>query len=98
MEIKNCRASFGSGSDPISRLYKEKLNYGLDKPKMLSILFGKIKQNPKIKIEGAEKNRPVIDVIRKITRLAIRNYQPTKLKRWQETQNSGWLRNPHKPK
>jgi len=93
LEIENCRASFGSGSDPLSHLYKEKLNYGLDKPQLLSILFDKIKQKPKIKIEALEKNRPIVDVIRKITHLALKNYQPTRLKRWQEAQNSGWLRN-----
>ncbi len=91
-EIKKCRDDFGTGPDPISRLYKEKLNYGLEKPKLLEILFELIEENYKISIGGVEKNRPVIDVIDTVRNLAIKNYQPHSLDTWTKNQNSGWLR------
>ncbi|MCA1622307.1 MAG: hypothetical protein LC768_03685 [Acidobacteria bacterium] len=96
-EIQKCRIDFGTGRDPLSRLYEEKLTYGLEKPKLLEILFNRIQSNYKIVINGVEKNRPILDVIDDITHLAIRNYQPHSLSAWTENQNSGWLRNPYNP-
>jgi len=97
-EIQKCRIDFGTGRDPLSRLYEQKLNYGLEKPKLLEILFDYIQSNYKIIIDGIEKNRPILDVIEDITNLAIRNYQPYSLSAWTENQNSGWLRNSYSPK
>jgi hypothetical protein len=91
-DVKKCRADHGKRRDPLSELYKTNLNYDLDKPKMLEILFDVVELNYKMTIGGEEKNRPIIDVIDEIRHLALRNYQPYSSDAWEENQHSGYLR------
>lgn len=92
-EIEKCRGDFGTKKDPISCLYKAKLSYGLDKPKFLGFLFEQIKIDYEIELNGVRRKRLILDALNSITRLAFRNYQPTRLDTWTQNQNSGWLRN-----
>jgi hypothetical protein len=92
-EVKSSRDSFGTKElITLTDLYKEKSNYGLNKPELLSILFDCLKSKHTLNIDNVEKVRPIIEVIDKITHLAIKNYQPTRLQRWKEAQDTGWIR------
>lgn len=93
-DLAGARSSFGrQTSDPLSELFKAKINYGLNKPKLLSILFETVRQKPAIIVDGKKECRPILNVIRDFSRLAIKNYQPTRLSRWTEAQEEGWIRN-----
>ena len=95
-ELAACRQGFGKGRDPLSQLYKDKLDDALPKTRLLKILFDYAFVNPMMEAGGKEKTRPIIDVISKVQELAIRNHQPSRLDAWQETQASDWLSNPIK--
>lgn len=91
-EMNNVRIAFGTGGDTISSLYESKLSYGLSKPKLLSLLFENFNVDIKVDIEGVLKTRPILDVVDNLRHLALKNYQPSSLDAWKETQNSEWLR------
>lgn len=91
-EIAICRQEHGR-KDPLCKLYKEKLNYGLNKRSLLKILFDYAIARPEIETNATKRRRPIVDVVLKIQRLALTNYQPSHLDAWQETQNSDWLGN-----
>jgi hypothetical protein len=95
-ELATCRQRFGKGRDPLDELYKDKLDEGLPKTRLLRILFDNAIIKPKMEIDGEERPRPIIDVILKVQRLALRNHQPSHLDAWQQTQASDWLGNPIK--
>jgi hypothetical protein len=90
-EIATCRASFGGGSDQISKLYATKVNYGLQKPKLLKMLFDFAITHPEMQLGDRVVRRPVFDLVIKIQRLALRNQQPSHLDAWKQTQDSDWL-------
>jgi hypothetical protein len=92
-ELATCRQRFGKGRDPLDELYKDKLDEGLPKTRLLRILFDNAIIKPKMEINGEERPRPIIDVILKVQRLALRNHQPSHLDAWQQTQASDWLGN-----
>jgi hypothetical protein len=94
-EIEDCRNRFGKPKqgDTLSRLYKDKLSYGLNKVKLLGILMEYAISSPKMKLSGDEIVRPLVETIDFICDLAIRNRQPSSLESWSETQNSEWLGN-----
>jgi len=97
-EIADCESRFNNKKgDTLSKLFKERLNRGLDKPKLLEILFQFIISNPKREFEPSGKGkRPLIRIMQKIIELAARNYQPITLRSWRETQESGYLGEPIK--
>ncbi|HPE63583.1 MAG TPA: hypothetical protein PLQ49_05705 [Methanothrix sp.] len=72
-EVRRCKEPSGGG-DTLSELYKEKLGYGLNKPKLLDILFGFIISNidNEFDIDGKAK-RYVVEVIRDVLSLSIKN-------------------------
>lgn len=92
-EITKCRQAFGRRRDPLSKLYKEKLNYDLCKPDLLKALFDYAIADPEIEIDGNKIRRPIVDVILEVQRLALRNHQPSYFDAWQKTQDSDWLGN-----
>jgi hypothetical protein len=92
-EIGKCRRRFGHARDPLSTLYKERLNYDLPKPILLKILFDIAIKTPEMEFDGKKTQRPIFDVMVSVQRLALRNYQPSDLDAWQETQDSDWLGN-----
>lgn len=87
-EIANCRGQFNKEGDPLSKLFKEKLDYGLSKPKLLEILFGYIISEFD---EKREAKRPVVRVVQKVIELATKNYPPVTLDAWEENQASGYF-------
>jgi len=99
-EIEDCRNRFGKPKqgDTLSRLYKDKLNYGLNKIKLLGLLIEYVISSPKMELNGHEIVRPLVETIDLICDLAIRNHQPSSLESWSETQGSEWLGNKIKPK
>jgi hypothetical protein len=97
-EVADCRARFGHERDPLSKLYEERLNYGLPKTELLKNLFDYAIATPEMEIVAKKVRRPIIDVILKVKRLAFRNHQPSHLDAWKETQDSDWLGNPIKSK
>lgn len=93
-EIALCRENFGRRGDPLSELYLQKLAYGLQKPKLMKVLFDIAIEKPEMESGEHSTRRPVVDLLIKIQRLALRNHQPSHLDAWQKTQDSDWLGNP----
>jgi hypothetical protein len=97
-EIADCESgSTPKKRDTLSKLFEEKLNLGLEKPKLLELLFQFIISNPEKEFESTGKGkRPVVQLLQKISKLAARNYQPITLRSWKEAQESGYLGEPKK--
>lgn len=91
-DVRKCRKEFGRSRDPLSALYRQKLSYDLDKPKLLELLFGYFEVSFEFKNEEVVKKRPILEVVDNVRNLGMRNFQPTSLDAWAETQNSEWLR------
>jgi OLD-like protein len=92
-EISVCRADFGSGRDPLSKLYNDRLEYGLVKPQLLKHLFDMAIDKPEMESGENKIRRPIVDLLITVQRLALRNHQPSHLDAWQQTQDSDWLGN-----
>ncbi len=92
-EIEDCRNRFGQRGkgDTLSKLYRDKLNYGSNKIKLLGILIDYAVESPKFSLDGVEVVRPIVKTIDDTCNLALINYQPLSLDSWKETQNSEWL-------
>lgn len=92
-EIAQARAKFGQQRDPLSDLYKQKLGYGLSKPKLAEALVQRILDNPagEFNAEGMSKH-PITVKIWEIIQLAVKNYQPVRLKDWRATQQGEFIR------
>ncbi len=96
-EIAQARAKFGQQRDPLSDLYKQKLRYGLNKPKLAATLVQPMLDNPvgEFSAEGTLK-RPITTKVWEIIQLAAKNYQPIRLKDWRATEQGEFLRDPGK--
>lgn len=92
-EVSICRLNFGGGRDPLSTLYKDRLDYGLVKPQLLKLLFDIAIDKPEMESGGKKIRRPIVDLLTTVQRLALRNHQPSHLDAWQQTQDSDWLGN-----
>jgi hypothetical protein len=97
-EIEDCEyRSSPRERDTLSELFEKKLKHGLVKPKLLELLFQFIISNQENEFELTGKGkRPVVQLLQKISKFAARNYQPTTLRSWKETQESGYLGEPIK--
>lgn len=97
-EIEHCEhRNSHRKRDTLSELFEEKLKHGLVKPKLLELLFQFIISNQENEFELTGKGkRPVVQLMQKIIKLAARNYQPTTLRSWKETQESGYLGDPRR--
>jgi len=97
-EIADCEPQSKTKKDEtLKKLYKEKINYGLPKRKLLEILFQFIISNSENEFESTGRGkRPVVQLMQKIIKLAARNYQPITFRGWKETQESGYLGEPIK--
>ena len=96
-EISTCRLNFGSGRDPLSMLYRDRLEYGLVKPQLLKLLFDVAIEKPEIESGESKIRRPIVELLMEVQRLALRNHQPSHLDAWQQTQDSDWLGNVLEP-
>lgn len=92
-EVSICRLNFGSGRDPLSTLYRDRLEYDLIKPRLLKFLFDTAIEKPEIESGENKIRRPIVDLLIAVQRLALRNHQPSHLDAWQQTQDSDWLGN-----
>jgi len=90
-EVEDCENIFEKKKgDPLSKLYKKKLDYDLKKPALLKILFDFIISNPEDEIDANGKaKRPVVQIIEKVITLAAKNYQPVTQDIWRKNQESG---------
>lgn len=93
-EIADCERRFGREGDPLSKLYSKTLNYDLVKPELLKVLFGYAIEAPHTEVESKKTARPIVDVMRNVIRLSLRNNPPSYLDAWEQTQNSDWLGTP----
>ena len=85
-EVSLARSSFGTKGDPISKLYNEKLDYGLKKVDLLVRLSSNL---PK-----AREPRPIDIIVDKILEFAALNHQPTMAYTDDLNQTSGMLGHP----
>jgi hypothetical protein len=92
-EVSICRLNFGGGRDPLSALYRDRLEYDLVKPQLLKLLFDIAIEKPEMESDEDKIRRPIVDLLVNIQRLALRNHQPSHLDAWQQTQDSDWLGN-----
>ncbi len=91
-EVAACEQRFGGGGDPLSKLYKEKVEYGMPKPALLRILCDAVLDDPDAEFdEEGEPKRPVVRVLRRVCELASLNHQAVTrdIRRW--NQGSGFL-------
>lgn len=91
-EIKNCELTFGRENNPLGKLFMGKVNYEMEKPRLLEILFSFVISN--LSSEFDDKKNPKRDIVRvllRIIELASRNYQPATKEIWEKNQESGWF-------
>lgn len=94
-EIAACEGRFGEVGDPLKRLYKEKLDYGLKKVELLEALVGIILSDPEGEFdEEGEAKRPLVKMLGEVVELASTNYQPVTRDIQQENQMSGYFGDP----
>jgi len=97
-EVENCRNNFGKESNPLGRFFEDKLGYGMEKPKLLEILFSFIISNSSNEFDDKKNpKRDVVRVLLKVIELASRNYQPATKEIWEKNQESGWFGDLIKP-
>lgn len=92
-QIAKCESSFGRGKgDPLSRLFEEKTEYGLNKRELLRVLFDMIISNAEAEMgdDGGGK-RPVTRMLLEVVELAATNYQPVTSDIRRINQESGYL-------
>jgi hypothetical protein len=92
-EVARARTGFGKQKDPLSTLYNQKTKYGLNKPNLMEALVQAMLDSPQVEFDIAGKpTRPITSKILEVIQLAARNYQPTRLKDWRETQQGAFIR------
>lgn len=87
-EVERAGAGFGREGDPISRLYSEKVEYELPKPKFLRLLA------EAIPLKEGVTTRPILVLLNEVLEIAALNHKPTFVDLWFENQESGYLGHP----
>lgn len=97
-EIARCRSETSKqDKDSLSQLYKNKLDYSLEKPKLLKILFNNVLAHPENEHDPSEKpKRQVVKFLQDIIQLASKNQQPVNSEIWKKNQESGFFGAPWK--
>ncbi len=92
-EIALCRSETSKqDKDTLSQLYKNKLDYSLDKPKLLKVLFKNVIAYPENEHDASGKpKRQVIQFLQEIIQLASKNHQPINSEIWKKNQDSGYF-------
>jgi hypothetical protein len=95
-DVARCRLQFGSGGDPLSSLFAEKIgNYQLNKTELLGKLFDLMIANPTVEVLDDEEllqgksERPITQVLQTLIGLAAGNEPPTTLESYELNQESG---------
>jgi len=91
-EVERCMHSFGVENNPLGRLFEEKCNYKLEKPKLLELLFSFVISNSNNEFDDKKNpKREIVRVLLRIIELASKNYQPATKEIWEKNQESGWF-------
>jgi hypothetical protein len=85
-EIQQCRSM--KDGNPLGELYQTKLNYGLDKTKLLGVLFDLLMADLDL-----NKDRPIVKTLAEVVKIANQNHQSMCLEDWNANQESGFLGN-----
>jgi hypothetical protein len=95
-ELAECRAAhLTGGGDPLSRLYRAKLDFDLPKRKLLSILVSRMLANRENEFDEKHRGkRPLVRVLQEVLDLAVTNTWPVTREAWQEDQRSGHFGDP----
>jgi len=95
-EIADCENCFSAGeSNPLGKLFNEKLKYDPSKLELLNILFGFIISCPENEFDADGKaKRHVVQVIEKVRELAAKNYPSDTQDTWRKYQESGYFGDP----
>ena len=94
-EIAACENRFGVEGDPLSQLYREKLDYGLKKTKLLETLADVILSDPEGEFdEQGKAKRPLVKMLGEVVELASTNYQPVTRDIQHKNQRSGYFGDP----
>jgi len=92
-EVTTCK-NYSNPGACLQKLYKEKTHYGLQKIKLNEFLVKLMMlPNARRKIE----NRPIVQVLGRVARLAARNPLPTMNEVWEKNQASKYLGKKRKP-
>jgi hypothetical protein len=85
-EISDCRsATSNQDKDTLSQLYKDKLDYGLEKPELLKILFNNMLAHPDNEHDAdGNPKRPVVKFLQDLLQLASKNHQPINSEMWKK--------------
>ena len=86
-DLAECRASNSPGS-ALSKLYQERTQHTLNKPRLSDILAAKMLSPNSRK---AVTNRPIVIVLERIVRLAMKNPFPVRQEIWEKNQRSRML-------
>ena len=92
-EISRCRSKTSEqDKDTLSQLYRNKLDYSLEKPKLLKILFKNVLAHPQNEYDASgHPKRPAVKFLQEIIQLASKNHQPTNAEIWKKNQDSGFF-------
>lgn len=91
-EVADCEQRFGRDGDPLSKLYKEKLEYGMPKPELLKILCDAVLAAPDAEfVEEGTPKRPMVGVLQRVYDLARMNHQAVTRDIQRFNQGSGFL-------
>jgi hypothetical protein len=92
-ELAACRAAHRVGSgDPLSGLYRTKLDFDLPKRKLLSVLVSRMLANRGHEFDEKHVGkRPLVRLLESVLDLAVMNPWPTTRETWEENQRSGYL-------
>lgn len=93
LDVRTCREKWDvRPADHLSALYRDKLQYGLNKRSMMAQLVDGIIENRLNEFaETSTKNRPIFTVLNRIRSLALLNHQPDSQEGWQANQESGYF-------
>ena len=92
-EVAACKQNKNPGAR-LQELYERKAQYGLQKIKLTEILVDNmLSPTSRRKIE----NRPIIEALVRVARLAARNPLPTMYESWEKNQASKFLGKKRKP-
>ena len=88
-EVAEASAAFGRQGDPISSLFKTKVQYGLPKSEFLCHLIDLLPLS-----DPSTLKRPLLVLLDQIVEIAALNHKPTFVDTWFENQESGYLGHP----
>ncbi len=93
LDVERCKQEFKTKeSDHLSKLFREKTGYNLQKTALLKTLFDIIIINHQNEFNSKkEPIRPITKLLSKIIKLASMNHQPTCIATWQRNQESGYV-------